>query len=99
MRAAEWWERCRLIGGGNRQRGAVRLAAAERRDALRVNDSCGLAKAGPMDKASSAADQPNIRARRQLGRLLLGRLLLLCRLRPDPRVLPACPPRSLLPLR
>jgi hypothetical protein len=25
--------------------------------------------------------------------------LLLCRLRPDPRVLPACPPRSLLPLR
>ena len=26
MRAAEWWERCRLIGGGNQQRGAVRLA-------------------------------------------------------------------------
>ena len=59
MSAAEWWERCRLIGGGNRQRGAVPLAAAERRGALRVDESCGLAKAGPMDKASSAADRPD----------------------------------------
>ena len=43
MRAAEWWERYRLIGG-NRQLDAVRLAAAEHRAALRVDESRGLAQ-------------------------------------------------------
>ena len=39
MRAAEWWERCRLICGGNRQRGYSRLAVAERCCALRMDDA------------------------------------------------------------
>ena len=58
MRAAERFELCRKFGGGNCRRGAFRLAVIERRAAFAADESRGLSQDGPMEKASTAAEQP-----------------------------------------
>ena len=59
-----WWERCRLIGGAAAEIGSAVPSALRRPSAVARYASTNIAgwhkqAAGPMDKASGAADQPD----------------------------------------